>query len=212
MLTESFNIASTVDLVENEKKYQLRLALNSLEKQNRYCSIHYDEFNKAVIHNRKATVNGLRDESLLHRDYFEAHSIAFLRTLHSLIDSVPYIVNILIGDKKTEDPSVNWKHTKECLISAGYDSLEKDVCKFRKTEEYKQLSQIVNMLKHRRVPSMELCIFSQDKTPRFVRAEFKYELYELSISKFIEDSHKIIQPFMVMFLKKLIVSITPLDN
>ena len=50
---------------------------------------------------------GGNEEPQFHRDIFEANAFAFFRCLHAVIDSVPYILNLILGDL---DRAVSYTH------------------------------------------------------------------------------------------------------
>lgn len=205
-----FNIKRTLGLVEDEnKKIKLDLALNSIERHKNHCGFHYDEFKQAFDFHGLAILGQLPSEAgFINPEYyrcaFESHAFAFFRALHALIESVPYIVNILIGSKPTEYKFLNWNTVKDSLKEYNANFLITGIDELRKGLAYIQLNNLVNISKHRRLPRIDSGIFLPNGEAKFVNVEFDDgNLVEPSISDFMLNSHGEIVLFIITFISEL---------
>lgn len=205
-----FNKEDILALINDiDKKEKLKLALDSIDRHQLYCRFHYEEFNKAFKFHGLAMLDELPSETGMknpeyYRCVFESHAFAFFRALHSLIESVPYIVNILIGSEKVESRNLSWQTAKKSLNDRGAYTLENNIIKLKKDPAYKQLDNLVNISKHRRLPQIDSGVFRKDGTAQFIKKEFdNNKCHELSVSAFMEESYEIIEPFVVKFVFEL---------
>ncbi|MBD1584689.1 hypothetical protein [Pseudoalteromonas sp. S16_S37] len=205
-----FNKEDILALINDiDKREKLKLALDSIVRHQLYCKFHYEEFNKAFNFHGLAMFGELPSETEMKNPQyyccvFESHAFAFFRALHSLIESVPYIVNILIGREKVESRHLNWETAKNSLNKRGAYTLENYIIKLKNEPAYKQLDNLVNISKHRRLPQIDSGVFSGHATAKFINKEFDYNTcHELSVPAFMEESYQIIEPFVVKFVFEL---------
>lgn len=115
-----------------------------------------------------------------YRIAFEAHSYAFFRALHSIVESAPYLLNILLDiNPDAENRKINWNTIKGGLTRANQStSLINDL---KNSESYKELEHLVNISKHRRIPRVDSGEMSLSKKPKFHHADLdeEFRVYEI---------------------------------
>jgi hypothetical protein len=113
----SFELLQVVELKKIELSrsqpleiHRLEISLQSIAKRVDYCKYHYQEFQrnssvKALLTERiDRTINGRSIRVL-----YEANSIAFLQNIHALIDSFPYVLNIINREiEDIESTNIGW--------------------------------------------------------------------------------------------------------
>ncbi|MGC0121334.1 hypothetical protein [Pseudoalteromonas piscicida] len=209
LIKAKFNKENVLALIHDaDKKAKLKLALDSIGRHQLYCRFHYEEFNKAIKAHRLAMFDKLTSETEMknpeyYRCVFESHAFAFFRALHSLIESVPYIINIMVGKEEIESRRLSWQTAKKSLNDLEAYTLINDIEKLREGSVYKQLDNLVNISKHRRLPQIDSDVFC-DGNAKFINKEFdSNKCHELSVSVFMIESYEIIEPFVVMFIYEL---------
>jgi len=117
-----------------------------------------------------------------YRMAFEANCFSFFRALHSLIESIPYLLNLLIEiNEDAESRHINWG----CIINSGSSSEFSDgvdkIKALRASDSYHELEYIANVSKHRRIFRIDSGMFSADKAARFCAEDFdkKFRNYQL---------------------------------
>ncbi|WP_417550960.1 hypothetical protein [Methylophaga sp.] len=159
--------------LDEHTKIRFNLAFRSLEYQDSYCRFHYEQFLKELDFFKKAVHGELHemDNSSPHyyRLAFEAHGFAFFRALHSMIESIPYLLNIFLDDyEDSENRYIKWHSIlKYCEDKAYYLGSRDLILALRKSTSYKELEHLVNVSKHRRIPRIDSGIFSISAGPRF---------------------------------------------
>lgn len=207
---KSFNIDRVLELVEGNKERQreLSLALLSVKRHMDHCWYHYHEFEKAVSLHEAAFHDNLPTGTEViipeyYRCSFEANSFAFFRALHAVIDSLPFIL-YLLDEKLDFTTRVFWREAKNSLKDLGAKELSDRLVAFTEKVTYKELNDLVNTTKHRRLPKIDSKLFSINGTPEFAKEDLDFELMEYSISKLMKNyHHEIIEVFLVEFISDL---------
>ena len=173
--------------LDEKSRERFDVAFRSIGCQDEYCRYHYEMF-KSELAYYHSCINGenLKYDAHYYRIAFEANAYAFFRALHSLIESVPYLLNILLDVKPDiEDRHLNWETIKKHL-DHEYKLLIEEL---RASKSYKELEHLVNISKHRRVPRID-CGKLQ-KEPRFwdsdLDEEFRYYEIELLMEELYNE-------------------------
>lgn len=76
---------------------RLNISIQAIAKRQKYCQYHYTLFKESStsIALLKDRLERAPNEELSVRDVFEANSIAFLHNLHAMIDSFPFLLNLI---------------------------------------------------------------------------------------------------------------------
>ena len=111
----TLNIVSLVELMNKKLNHEelkcLETALQSIGKRAKYCTYHYNELvkhteKKALLIDR---LNSPSSDNIAIRTIYEANTVAFMQNLHALIDSLPYILNIIFKEyPNIEDTCIGW--------------------------------------------------------------------------------------------------------
>ncbi|MCF2825808.1 MULTISPECIES: hypothetical protein [unclassified Pseudoalteromonas] len=206
---ESFNINDILALVEKDtEQYQeLSIALDSIRRHMGHCWYHYQEFKNATKMHKEAMFGILpKTVDIQHPEYyrcaFEANCFAFFRALHALIDSLPLIIYLLSKDLDFKE-KVEWRKAKAYLK----DSISKDLTEkleaLKQSDIFNELKDLVNITKHRRLPRIDSCIFTNEPA-KFLAEDLGGMLSENSIEPFMERAHKVIvEEFLIGFVREL---------
>ncbi|MBC5853507.1 hypothetical protein [Vibrio metschnikovii] len=173
---------STLDKVLNlslplETLSRFESAFQGLAYQSEYCSFHYEEFLKSCEKHELAMMGKLDVESTTNPQYyriaFESHAYAFFCCLHALIESVPYLLNIAMQiNLDFESRHIGWntikKYSTKEKFGRGLD-LVSQICD---SDSYEELSHLVNVSKHRRIPRIDSGVLSRGDEGQ-VKAAFK---------------------------------------
>ena len=147
--------------LDSKRKDRFNVAFRSLDYQSSYCSYHYEEFKSACDKHWQAMRGGDGNPQCF-RIVFESNAIAFFRVLHSMVESVPYMLNILMRiNENYEHQYIGWK-TIECYLEKNfYESNTRYILKeLRASDSYRELENLVNITKHRRIPRIDSENFS----------------------------------------------------
>ncbi|AUC88442.1 hypothetical protein CW735_09820 [Alteromonas sp. MB-3u-76] len=203
-LTRDELIGCLGDSCDPEDKAFLDIAFQSIVRHQRYLSFHYEQFKSAAsLHQmamRGEVPEGGNEEPQFHRDIFEANAFAFFRCLHAVIDSVPYILNLILGDLDREG-RVTWGSVKKKLTVCGATDVIGAINKLDAMNEYKQLTKLVNISKHRRLPRIDSGEFSEDRAPKFNSEELGEAQGKLNIDSFMHHCHDRLLPQSLEVLK-----------
>ncbi|WP_438862646.1 hypothetical protein [Neptunicella sp.] len=99
----NFNISELLAAVQtylvHEKPIldRLNISLQAIAKRKKYCQYHFSLFQESTssVALLKDRLEQVSYEELSVRDVYEANSIAFLQSLHAMIDSFPYTLNLI---------------------------------------------------------------------------------------------------------------------
>jgi hypothetical protein len=98
-----------MDTEENFQRFSI--ALQCIANRLRYCRYHFDlvqtHTTRALL--IKDRLQNSPDEDLSVRDVYEANTAAFLHNLHAMIDSFPYLLNLIHREvEDIDDISIGW--------------------------------------------------------------------------------------------------------
>jgi hypothetical protein len=181
MLTQHELIGKLPPGLDEKIKERFIVAYRSIGYQDQYCRYHYEKFKEELVFFNKAYSGDTQEfNAQYYRIAFEANAFAFFRTLHSLIDSVPYLLNIILGIKvDVENDKLNWN-----TIKGHVDGRNKILInELISSGSYRELRHLVNISKHRRIPRVDSGIFQDNERPRLWKADLdiEFRFYELEI-------------------------------
>ncbi|WP_217517414.1 hypothetical protein [Vibrio metschnikovii] len=166
---------------------RLDIATQSIAHFEKYCKFHFYEL-IAV-----ATPQALRLERLGfnegNRFIYEAHIVAFMNNLHSMLDSFPFVLNLFIPKLDADNTKVKW--------SVDFINLYKD-CDFYQSLllfftdlEFNKVKGYVNNIKHKhliRIANVDGCLEFEGykcRVPCVIEDKVEYQ------SKYIERDNVI---------------------
>lgn len=178
---------------------RFNIAFRGLSYQSDYCLYHYEQF-KAEHERHEAAMRGaLPLDQIQNPQYyriaFEANAYAFFRALHAMIESLPYLLNIILTVKEdVEARDVNWKTLTEWLAERpDFEAPRKQIKTLRGSSLYKQLNTLVNVTKHRRIPRIDSGTFAGSR-PRFCPDDLDQEFESHNIIQLMEAAYDELHP------------------
>lgn len=162
----SLNVGQFVELkkqrltsTDNSSLEQLEITTQSINRWIQYCQYHYFMLKGCT------SVDDLKyDESLQIRRkgenvqlrfVYEANIAAFLNSLHALLDSFPYLLNLFLPEMEPDSKSVKWKiqYLKKYKKYEFYDEL----IAFFLDENFNKVKGYVNTIKHKHLVRIANC-------------------------------------------------------
>ncbi|SHO58066.1 hypothetical protein [Vibrio quintilis] len=195
--------------LDTKRKSRLEVAFRSLGYQDEYCRYHYEEFHKQHQLFLDAMGGELGNEEITNPQYFrlafEANCFAFFRSFHALIESVPYLLNLLIEVKNdSESRSINWHLITNASLPAEYsDGIDK-IKALRASNSYKELEHISNVSKHRRIVRIDSGVFSIGKNPSFCADDFDSQFKSYEINELMETMYDEMHPQVISIIKSFL--------
>ncbi|WP_299979321.1 hypothetical protein [uncultured Pseudoteredinibacter sp.] len=133
---------------------KLSQALETIQKRNLMCQYYYSElydFINSDFGLLKDRLSHSGQDEIGYRVFYESHFFGFIYTLHALVDSLPYMLNIALhpiyANFSIENRSVGWK---DCFLEQyAPSSLGPCLRSFREIDEFEELKRICNSAKHR---------------------------------------------------------------
>ena len=166
----------------NDIKEKYSTAFNSIAKQSYYCIFHVEEFERfCKLH--AIAMRGISPfdskyppEAHRSRIGFEANAFGFFRSLHALVDSIPYMLNIgLEIDIKNTEKVINWGTIKRYCREQEFDEGLEAIEDLLNDPEYIGLNNLVNITKHRRLPTIDSGVYTKDEQDVIRSVRFYYE-------------------------------------
>lgn len=195
--------------LDEKRKSRFEVAFRSLGYQDVYCRYHYDEYHKQYELFLDAMSGKLINEEIqnpqFYRVAFEANCFSFFRALHALIESIPYLLNLLLEvDENSESRSINWKAIKDSGLSSKFDQGIKQINELRRSASYKELEHITNVSKHRRIVRIDSGIFSPGKSASFYSEDFDLEFRFYRINELMETIYDELHPKALNLIKSFV--------
>lgn len=137
---------------DNNSIVKLEVCTQSIHRWLQYCEYHYvnleDSATESNLKLDRISIYRRAGETVPVRYIYEANIAAFLNSLHALLDSFPYLLNLFIPvTADTESTSIKWHESfiKKYESMAFYDELMGFLvdCTFHKVKGY------VNTIKHK---------------------------------------------------------------
>jgi len=138
--------------IDSDTTQKIEVACHSIHRWQKYCEYHYlnlsDSENRADLMLDRIGQYRRKGESVEYRYVYEANIIGFLNSLHALLDSFPYLLNLVIP--KLPDPNVtsigwNAKFIEKYREYAFYDKLKA----FMLERTFNTVKSYVNTSKHK---------------------------------------------------------------
>ncbi|EJC6798918.1 hypothetical protein RGL59_004562 [Vibrio parahaemolyticus] len=154
------DISKFVSLNEKEtgkRCEKLFIATQSIAHFEAYCQFHFYELVKV------ATPEVLRLERIginsNNRIVYEAHIVAFMNNLHSMLDSFPYVLNLFIRKFEIDSTSVGWNKK----FIERYKNLDfyHQLLSFFVDVDFQKVKGYVNNIKHKhliRIGNVDGCL------------------------------------------------------
>lgn len=195
--------------LDTKRKSRLEVAFRSLWCQDEYCRYHYEEFHKQHQLYLDAMGGKLGNDEIQNPQYFrlafEANCFAFFRSFHALIESVPYLLNLLIEVKKdSESRSINWHLITHASLSTEYSDGINKIKALRASNSYKELDYISNVSKHRRIVRIDGGVFSIEKNASFCADDFDMQFNSYEINELMKTMYKEIHPQVINIIKSFL--------
>jgi hypothetical protein len=141
----------------------LEIATQSIAKRVDYCLYHYSEFinatiNENLIFDRLGSYRRGGDNVSI-RAVYEANVVAFINNLHALLDSFPYVLNIIFPVfDDIENRNIGWNDSFinkyktndyfDSLVEFNSDELFQKIKGYSNTTKHKYLIRILNKKSH----------------------------------------------------------------
>ncbi|MBQ0759243.1 MAG: hypothetical protein KBT72_06285 [Zhongshania sp.] len=201
------NIKEIVDLKERELNgansytFKLNLTLQSAQKCIGYCKYHYLEVEKfsGKTHLELERRLDLKYEGISIRTIYEANVFAFIQSLHALLDSLPYGLNIFYNVyPEIEAPNIGWN--KDFISKYVRYSFYSSLKTINENETFAKLKSITNKVKHKHIirirNTYETLIF--DDFTYYFGGETKNVKSE-EVKKVLTDCHDYLLPKYIDF-------------
>jgi len=194
--------------LDQKRRSRFELAFCSLENNDNYCRYHYEEYCKQYELFLAAMRGQLNGEELENPQYYrlayEAHCFSFFRAFHALIESIPYLVNLLMeANDDPESRQINW----QTIIKPNKDSDgAKQAEVMRNSTSYRELEHIVNVSKHRRIARIDCRVLSVENSPHFCPDDFDIQLRCYEIKKLMVTIYNDLHPKALGMIKVFCVN------
>lgn len=212
---------------ESELIAKLEVCTQSIYRWLQYCQYHYVNLDDAVKEpnlrlDRAALSLTRAGETVAVRYVYEANIVGFLHSLHALLDSFPYLLNLFIPViKDFESTSIKWhqsfidKYREQAfhseLTELLMDSTFHKVKGYANTIKHKHLIRILNHWDH-----LEFDVFSYKRPYLDEDGVLKFSLATVSeehVIPFIQDCHnELIPKFFNLCESVLSSKICQLEN
>jgi len=162
----SLNVGQFVELkkqrltsADNASLEQLEITSQSINRWVQYCQYHYFMLKEST------SVDDLQDDKFLQirrkgenvqlRFVYEANIAAFLNSIHALLDSFPYLLNLFIPVMKHDSKSIKW-NINYLIKYKGYEFYD-ELIAFMLDENFNKVKGYVNTIKHKHLVRVENC-------------------------------------------------------
>lgn len=195
--------------LDAKRRARFEVAFRSLEYQDNYCRYHYEQYLKEHKLFLSAITGDLDGKEIQNPQYyriaFEANCFSFFRALHSLIESIPYLLNLLIEiSEDAESRHVNWG----CIINSHASSAFSDgvnkIKVLRASDSYQELEHIANVSKHRRIVRIDSGMFSENKSARFCSEDFDKQFRTYQLGALMETIYDDLHPKALDIIKSFV--------
>jgi hypothetical protein len=162
----SLNVERFVELkkqsltsTDNVSLEQLEITSQSINRWVQYCQYHYFMLQESTsvedLRHDKFLQIRRKGENVKLRFVYEANIAAFLNSLHALLDSFPYLLNLFIPVMKPDSQSIKWNinYLKKYKEYDFYDEL----ITFMLDEDFNKVKGYVNTIKHKHLVRVANC-------------------------------------------------------
>jgi hypothetical protein len=198
---------ATLAGVSGKDAESLDYAAQSIAKRVEYSSYHLLEFrrfgtgpNLVLDRIGRATTS----DGISFRIAYEANAVAFLQNLHSLVDSVPYVINIVFRKvNDIEHASVAWG--REFLSKYSGYGFYPQLNDLFESEELCKLKGLINRIKHKHLVPI------RNKYDNLLFVEYTYKfnghlvaVNNQDVSAFMTESNNALVPKTISVLNALL--------
>lgn len=138
--------------IDSDTAKKIEVACQSIHRWLKYCEYHYSNLpesdNRADLILDRLGKYRRKGESVEYRYVYEANIIGFLNSLHALLDSFPYLLNLVIPKFSNPNPTaIRWdaKFIEKYRGYAFYDELKA----FMLEKAFNIVKSYVNTSKHK---------------------------------------------------------------
>ncbi|WP_062062520.1 hypothetical protein [Cellvibrio sp. OA-2007] len=124
-------------------------AIQSIQKRISYCKYHLSEFNthSTPVALLKDRLDPQTDDELSIRILYEANAFGFISNLHALVDSLPFILNIIFNTREIDNTGIGWNPR---FINGYRDfTFFSQLENFQKNNLFVKLKGLTNTSKHK---------------------------------------------------------------
>ena len=196
--------------LDDKRKERFEIAFRSLGYQERYCRYHYEQYIKEHNLFFSATQGELNNEETSNPQYyriaFESHCFAFFRAFHALIESIPYLLNLLMEvNQDSESRHLNWNTIVEfCEKSINYQDNVKKIKSLRGSDSYLELEHISNVSKHRRIVRIDSGLLSEHSKASLCKEDLDKQFRSYEIEKLMNTIFDELHPQAIELIKGFI--------
>ena len=191
----------------NDAIVQLELCTQSIHRWLKYCEYHYANLEDAVkepnLNLDRISVYQRAGENVPVRYVYEANIAAFLNSLHALLDSFPYLLNIFIPVMTTtESTSIKWHE----IFIEKYQNMDfyDELLNFLMDRTFHKVKGYVNTIKHKHLirisnqrDHLEFEEYSYKEPHRDEQGKIKFVSDDVAgenVMAFIETCHDVLIP------------------
>jgi len=135
------------------------------------------------------------------RFVYEAHVVGFLQSLHALLDSFPYLLNLCIPKyEDPEDRAIGWN--KRFIALYGQESFALELSELWLHDDFQSLKGYVNTIKHKRLVRVANTFQDLELESVLVRYHYRSESGEvteserhmprINVLRFFESCHDVL--------------------
>jgi hypothetical protein len=192
--------------LDDKRKSRFELAFRSLDYQEDYCRYHYEQYNKEHNLFFAASEGKLNNEEILNPQYyriaFEAHCFSFFRAFHALIESIPYLLNLLIEAEINSESRLSWNTIVTfCEKSKSYKNGVNRIKSLKNSDSYKELGHISNVSKHRRIVRIDSGIRSEHHKASLCKEDLDTQFRSYEIEKLMNTIFDELHPQAIELIR-----------
>ncbi len=189
------------------------IAIQSIPKRIAYCKYHLSEFNthSTSVALLKDRFEPQKDDELSIRTLYEANAFAFINNLHALVDSLPFILNIIFNTKEIDNTRIGWnpdfiEKYKDFPFSSRLENFQKNQLFIKlkgltNTSKHKYLTRIKNDFKKL---SFETISYRENKEEKLIS--------DVDVEQFMIDSYNTLIPELIWTINLIIIAKNDLLN
>ena len=180
-------------------------ATQSIPKRISYCKYHLSEFNthSTSVALLKDRFDPQADDELSIRTIYEANAFGFINNLHALVDTLPFILNIIFNTREIDNTRIGWnaEFIKGYRDFTFFSRLED----FQKNHLFVKLKGLTNTSKHKyltrlkndfRKLSFESISYRENKEEKLIS--------DVDAEQFMIDSYNTLIPELIWTINLII--------
>lgn len=197
-----FYMASDCSIKDEHK---LHLVLQSFNKRVEYNHYYYQQFFEAtdlsILLSERLDSRPIKRELI--RVTYEANVTSFLSNLHALIDSIPYLINLLEERVESDGWGIAWK--RKFINRYAESTFYEDIVSVYNDKNLWRLKGLVNQSKHQYLPRIKNTFSS------IVFEKISYEIendahveHDIPVKAFMAECHDCLIPKVIKLLNRVI--------